>query len=136
MEDEVSKILKSIKKKEIRTHSQIKKAINAALDDIYGEFMCYKNNEMNKKRALLDLEGFEIVPLENIHKGDTIMYFRTKYFFNIQHNHGNAINILKNNRLSVRVKGDIKHIKCKYYFRKLTEEDNVKISLIEAIYDC
>ena len=47
--------------------------------------MCYKNNEMNKKMALLDLDGFEIVELENIHKGDTIIYFRTKYFFNIGH---------------------------------------------------
>ena len=34
--------------------------------------MCYKNNEMNKKMALLNLDGFEIVELENIHKGDYI----------------------------------------------------------------
>ena len=95
MEDEVSKILKSIKKKEIRTHSQIKKAINAALDDIYGEFMCYKNNEMNKKMALLDLEGFEIVPLENIHKGDTIMYFRTKFTFTYLSYFNTHINVCK-----------------------------------------
>ena len=46
--------------------------------------MCYKNNEMNKK-GIQNLDGFEIVELENIHKGDTIIYFRTKYFFNIGH---------------------------------------------------
>ena len=135
MEDQVSQILKSIKKKEIRTNAQIRKNIEKALDDIYDDYLCYKNNEMNKKMALLDLDGFEIVELENIHKGDTIIYFRTKYFFNIAHHSGTAINILKRDRLSVRVKGDIKHIKCKYYFRKLTEEDKVKISLVEAIFD-
>ena len=43
--------------------------------------MCYKNNEMNKKMALLKIfDGFEIVELENIHKGDTIIYLEPNTF--------------------------------------------------------
>ena len=82
-----------------------------------------------KKLAFLELEDYEVIDLYNIHKKDDIIYFKTKYFYNIQLVKGKAINVLSGDRLSVKTAGKIFHVKCKYYFRKLTEEDKIKISL-------
>ena len=129
MEDQVAEILKSIKPKEVRTNKQIKEKNAEVLEELYGNFMSYKHNVVNRQMATMDLEDYELVPLECISKGDSIIYFKTKFFYNLKHMKGSAINILKGDRLSLRVRGTIVHIKCKYYFRKLTDEDKVKISL-------
>lgn len=135
MDDQISTILKNITTKEIRTMEEIQKRTKNAVDDIFSDFMCYKNNELNKKLAFLELEDYEVIDLYNIHKKDDIIYFKTKYFYNIQLVKGKAINVLSGDRLSVKTAGKIFHVKCKYYFRKLTEEDKIKISLVEAICD-
>lgn len=135
MDDQISTILKSITTKEIRTMEEIQKRTKNAVDDIFSDFMCYKNNELNKKLAFLELEDYEVIDLYNIHRKDDIIYFKTKYFYNIQLVKGKAINVLSGDRLSVKTAGKIFHVKCKYYFRKLTEEDKIKISLVEAICD-
>lgn len=135
MDEQISDILKNISTKEIRTMEEVQKRTRNAVEDIFSDFMCYKNNEVNKKLALLELEEYEVVDLFNIHKNDEIIYFKTKYFFNIQLVKGKSINVLSGGRLSVKTAGKIFHVKCKYYFRKLTEEDKIKISLVEAICD-
>lgn len=135
MDEQISAILKNISKKEIRTMEEVQKRTRDAVQDIFADFMCYKNNEVNKKLALIELEDYEVIDLGNIHKHDDIIYFKTKYFFNIQLVKGKAINVLSGDRLSVKTSGKIFHVKCKHYFRKLTEEDKIKISLVEAICD-
>ncbi len=85
--------------------------------------------------AYVELEDYEVVDLYNIHRKDDIIYFKTKNFFNIQLVKGSAINVLSGDRLSIKTSGKIFHVKCKYYFRKLTDEDKIKISLVEAICD-
>ncbi len=84
--------------------------------------------------ALIELEDYEVIDLHNIHKRDEIIYFKTRNFFNIQLVKGSAINVLSGDRLSVKTAGKIYHVRCKY-FRKLTQEDKIKISLVEAICD-
>jgi hypothetical protein len=135
MDEQISNILKNISTKEIRTMEEVRQGVRDAVEDIFGDFMCYKNNEVNRKMALIELEDYEIINLHNIHKHDEIIYFKTRNFFNIQLVKGSAINVLSGDRLSVKTKGKIYHVRCKYYFRKLTEEDKIKISLVEAICD-
>lgn len=135
MDEQISDILKNISKKEIRTMQEVRTGVGNAIEDIFGDFMCYKNNEVNKKMAYVELEDYEVVDLYNIHRKDDIIYFKTKNFFNIQLVKGSAINVLSGDRLSIKTSGKIFHVKCKYYFRKLTDEDKIKISLVEAICD-
>ena len=135
MDEQISNILKNISKKEIRTMTEVREKVREAVNDIFDEFMCYKNNEVNKKMALLELEDYEVIDLHNIHKKDDIIYFKTRYFYNIQLVKGSAINVLSGDRLSIKKSGKIFHVRCKYYFRKLTDEDKIKISLVEAICD-
>ena len=135
MDEQISDILKNISKKEIRTMQEVRTGVSNAIEDIFGDFMCYKNNEVNKKMAYVELEDYEVVDLYNIHRKDDIIYFKTKNFFNIQLVKGSAVNVLSEDRLSIRTSGKIFHVKCKYYFRKLTDEDKIKISLVEAICD-
>ena len=135
MDEQISNILKNISTKEIRTMDEVRKGVRDAVEDIFGDFMCYKNNEVNRKMALIELEDYEVIDLHNIHKRDEIIYFKTRNFFNIQLVKGSAINVLSGDRLSVKTSGKIYHVRCKYYFRKLTQEDKIKISLVEAICD-
>ena len=135
MDEQISNILKNISTKEIRTMEEVRKGVRDAVEDIFGDFMCYKNNEVNRKMALIELEDYEVIDLHNIHKRDEIIYFKTRNFFNIQLVKGSAINVLSGDRLSVKTSGKIYHVRCKYYFRKLTQEDKIKISLVEAICD-
>jgi len=135
MDEQISNILKNISTKEIRTMEEVRKGVRDAVEDIFGDFMCYKNNEVNRKMALIELEDYELIDLHNIHKRDEIIYFKTRNFFNIQLVKGSAINVLSGDRLSVKTSGKIYHVRCKYYFRKLTQEDKIKISLVEAICD-
>ena len=104
MDDQISTILKSITTKEIRKR-EIQKRTKNAVDDIFSDFMCYKNNELNKKSVFLELEDYEVIDLYNIHKNDDIIYFKTKYFYNIQLVKGKAINVLSGDRLSVKTAG-------------------------------
>ena len=103
MDDQISAILKNISKKEIRTMEEVQKRTRDAVHDIFEEFMCYKNNEVNKKLALMELEDYEVIDLGNIHKHDDIIYFKTRYFFNIQLVKGKAINVLSGDRLQVKM---------------------------------
>ena len=135
MDEQISDILKNISKKEIRTMTEVRNGVSNAIEDIFSDFMCYKNNEVNKKMAYVELDDYEVVDLYNIHKSDDIIYFKTKNFFNIQLVKGSAVNVLSGDRLSIKTSGKIFHVRCKYYFRKLTEEDKIKISLVEAICD-
>ena len=80
MDEQISNILKNILLKEIRTMEEVRKRVTDAVEDIFGDFMCYKNNEVNRKMALIELEDYELIDLHNIHKRDEIIYFKTRTF--------------------------------------------------------
>ena len=79
MDEQISNILKNISTKEIRT-KEVRKRVTDAVEDIFGDFMCYKNNEVNRKMALIELEDYELIDLHNIHKRDEIIYFKMGTF--------------------------------------------------------
>jgi len=137
IDDQISQILKSITTKEIRTRKEIKKRNLDAINDIYNKFLMYPENKNNRDEALDELKEYELVNRNQIQKNDTIIYFRTKWFYNIKSDKGKAVGLLSNNRVSMKSKtlGTYIHLITKYYFRKLTEADLVKISLIEAVFE-
>ena len=137
IDDQISQILKSITTKEIRTRKEIIKRNLDAINDIYNKFLMYPENKNNRDEALEELKDYELVNRNQIQKNDTIIYFRTKWFYNIKSDKGKAVGLLSNNRVSMKSKtlGTYIHLITKYYFRKLTEADLVKISLIEAVFE-
>ena len=137
IDDQISQILKNITTKEIRTRKEIKKRNLDAINDIYNKFLMYPENKNNRDEALEELKDYELVNRNQIQKNDTIIYFRTKWFYNIKSDRGRAVGLLSKNRVSIKSKtlGTYIHLITKYYFRKLTESDLVKISLIEAVFE-
>ena len=136
MEKEIENILLSIKKIEIRTYADIKKIREQAVDDIFEDFMCYPRNQVNIKKIKDELDGFELVNIENLLKNDTIKYCNKLIFYDIEMCECRVINHRPNNAFSVRMHGTDawKELRDGPFFKKLTEEDKVKISLIEADY--
>ena len=137
IDDQISNILKNITTKEIRTRKEIKQKNLEAVDNIYDKYLMYPENRNNRDEALHELKDYELVNRNQIQKNDKIIYFRTKWFYNIKYDKGRAIKLLSRDRVSIKSKllGTSVRLVTNYYFRKLTEADLVKISLIEAVFD-
>ncbi len=89
----------------------------------------------NKK----DLQDYEVIDISNLYHDDYIAYLNTYHFYNISLEMGKVIRILDDGQLRIRVisngnKSVYKTKQLDYIFRKLSDEDKVKINLVEAIY--
>lgn len=131
----VQNILRNLSKKEIRTNNQIKQSNILLINEIFDDFMCYDKNIQNREDAYKIIEGYEVISKKDILKGDKILYFKTKHFFNIKPVVGICSNIKENGKLCIKVGSKYYDSDAKYYFKKLTEDDKLKISLIEAVFD-
>ena len=131
----VQNILKNLSKKEIRTSKQIKQTNYLIIEELFDDFMCYEKNVKNKEDAIKAVDGYELIKKKDIIKGDKILYFKTKHFFNIKPVIGSASSILPNGKLSLKVGSKYLHSDAQYYFKKLTDDDKLKISLIETVFD-
>ena len=136
MENEIEKILLSIQKKEIRTFNDIKIRREMAIDELFDDFMCYPRNQVNIVKIKEELEDYELVDMENIHKNDIIKVCDKRFFFDISIKKYCVSGIRPDNTMWLKVYGSQqrKLFKEGPFFKKLTEEDKVKISLIEAVY--
>ena len=131
----VQNILRNLSKQEIRTTDQIREKNYITINDIYEDFLCYPKNIENKKEALKIIDNYELIDKKDILKGHNILYFKTRHFFDIKPVEGKATSINKSGKLNIKVGGKYLHSDAKYYFKKLTEDDKLKISLIEAVFD-
>jgi hypothetical protein len=131
----VQNILRNLSKQEIRTTDQIREKNYITINDIYEDFLCYPKNIENKEATLKIIDNYELIDKADILKGHNILYFKTRHFFDIKPVDGVATSIQKSGRLNIKVAGKYLHTDAKYYFKKLTEDDKLKISLIEAVFD-
>ena len=135
----IEDVLMSIKSKEVRTMQDITNLRETAIDEIMDDFLCYPKNQENIKKLKKDLQDYEIIDISNLYHDDYIAYLNTYHFYNISLEMGKVIRILDDGQLRIRVisNGNNSVYKTKqlnYIFRKLSDEDKVKINLVEAIY--
>ena len=138
-QDTIEQVLLSMNTKEVSTMAQIRAERDAAIHDVMDDFMCYPKNNENIKKIKRDLEGYEIVRRENLYKDDTILFMNSYYFYDIYLEKAKVIRL--EDGINIRLKIFTNHNSnlyktkpVKYAFRKLTDEDKVKINLVEAIY--
>lgn len=137
--DTIEKVLMSINPKEVRTMTQIKQQREGAVDNVMEDFMCYPKNKENIHKIKKDLESYELVPRENLYKHDTILFLNSYYFYDIYLEQAKVIRLEDGDNIRLKIFTDnnsnlYKTKPVKYAFRKLSDEDKVKINLVEAIY--
>lgn len=135
MEFQIAEILKNIKKTEIRTMDQIRERREGVIDNIIEDFMCYPNNEGKGDLLKEELDEYEYIEFNDIYKYDTIKILNMNRFFDLSTITGVCIS-KKDDKIRIRNKSNkYRFIKSDHYFRKLTNQDLVKISLIESLYN-
>ena len=137
--DTIEEVLMSINPKEVRTMSHIKQQREEAVDIVMEDFMCYPKNKENIHKIKKDLENYELVPRENLYKHDTILFLNSYHFYDIYLEQAKVIRLEDGDNMRLKIFTDnnsnlYKTKPVKYAFRKLSDEDKVKINLIEAIY--
>lgn len=138
-QDTIEQVLLSMNHKEVRTMEQIKNDREAAIDDVMADFMCYPKNKENIYKIKKELEGYEVVPRENLYKHDTILFLNSYHFYDIYLEKAKVIRLEDGDNMRLRIFTNhnstlYKTKPVKYAFRKLSDEDKVKINLVEAIY--
>ena len=132
MEDEISRILESIKNVYIPSFEEITRKNNDIIDELFDKYLNYKQNIINKENANKIIDGYQCIKYENIVLGDYIKYFDNTYFYDVNIKNAGFVLSKKNGELLIKNKNIFK-LKNKYYFRKLTDEDKAKITLTEII---
>jgi len=137
----IEDMLLSMETKEIRTMNDIKNIRNNAIDTIMNDFLCYPKNTENITKIKEDLDNYELIGIPNLYKDDMILFVNTHYFYDMYLEKAKIVRKLPNNELRLRIcPGNMrqtniyKTMALKYVFRKLTDEDRVKINLVETIY--
>ena len=134
MENEIEKILQDIKNTHIPSIDEINNENKNLLDELYTDYLVYAQNHDNKKQALSNLKNYHSINFSKIKLGDYIKYISKKYFYDIELKSGGFV--IKNNKQSLLIKNNLGVFSVKSdtnFFRKLTNEELVKIKLIETI---
>jgi hypothetical protein len=134
IEQEIENIVNNIYHKDITSLDEIEKIRNIVIDRAYEEFIVYDDNLQNLNEAKMELEEYEFVsdPAE-LQPGDEIKMPDFKHFFNMKLLDLGFTRVNSDGTIHIRQGTAYKDIQCEFVFRKLTEEDKIKISLVQAI---
>lgn len=137
METEIQNIINSIKKRDIRTNEEIKEINYNAVIEAYKPYLKFSQNRENLAETLKKLDEYEFIDYEHLRHGDYIRYIDKKYFFNMKlHNGGKVVKLKDDKLLMITIQRQFEWITYdNYIFKKLSEEDNAKMKLIELIGD-
>jgi len=133
MENEISKILESIKDVYIPSFQEIEMKNNDIINEIFDKHLFYKQNDSNKQEAINLIQGYQYITFRNIDEGDYIKYFDNKYFYDVIIKNGGFVIKKDENNLVIKNKNIFKLKKDSVFFRKLTDEDKAKITLNEIV---
>lgn len=135
IEKEIENIVNNIHHKEIIPLEEIEKIRNIVIDKAYEPFMVYPDNHENIHESKNELEEYEFVSDPNdLQPGDEIKMPDFKHFFNMKLMDCGFTRVNPDGTIHIRVGTAYKDIPCEFIFRKLTEEDRIKISLVQATY--
>jgi hypothetical protein len=135
IEKEIENIVNNIHHKEIISLEEITKIREIVIDKAYEEFMIYPDNTQNIYEAKNELEDYEFVSDQNdLQLGDEIKMPDFKHFYNMKLLDLGFTRTNSDGTIHIRQGTAYKDIPCEFIFRKLTEEDKIKISLVQATY--
>ena len=138
-EKSLEKIMGKMEYHDIRTNEHIRAAKKALLDHIYGPYMCYNNNATNRREAEDKLDTYEYVDdFDSLNKYDLLMMIDADQFFDIKcHFQGKYFRYNESRKtLGIRLNNrniPIDYGPNRFFFRKLTKKDILKILLVESI---
>lgn len=134
IEEEINKILNSIKEKEFDSLDDIEELRQMAIDKLFSEFSFYEKNKQNKIEAEEELESYEFIDIEDIKKGDYLRYFNLRRFYDLKLVIGGTVldpNINNTGKILFCTPYGVKIIKPNIFFKKINTEDLVKMKLIQ-----
>ena len=141
IEDEIVKILDTIKIKDIRSISEINTKNNEIIDIVFENFLKYKKNIENIKWAKKKIKKNEyeyIDSLEDLKPYDYLCGFDLSEFFDLRLKYIGFFVSKKENNNFILMKNHYNgywHIDSNKFilFRKLNSKDKVKMLLIDAV---
>ena len=118
------------------SREEIQEKVKDSVINIYREFLEFENNKTNIYETLEKLNNYKCVKkIIDLNKGDYIRFLNTKHFYDIKLNIGGFIENIENNLLSII--NNNKYYKIKFnnnsIYKKLTEEDLVKLEIIDIL---
>jgi hypothetical protein len=140
LDDEVLKILDSIKIKDIKSMKEIEIKNNEIVDIVYENFMKYKNNEKNKEETKNKLKdyGYEYIDdVDDLINYDFISILNLNEFYDLQLKFsGYFMKKKDNNKLLIKKYNNFfwyLDINKTILFRKIRVKNKVKMLLIDTI---
>jgi len=135
IEKEIEHIVNNIHHKDIISLDEIQKIRDIVIVKAYEPFMMYPDNEQNIYETKNELEEFEFVSDPNdLQPGDEIKTPDFKHFFNMKLLDLGFTRVNPDGTIHIRFSTAYKDIPCEFIFRRLTEEDRIKISLVQSTY--
>ena len=136
--DLVKLILSENQDKKIKNFTEIKNEINIILENIFQKYLCYTKNVENLKEIKDKLEEYQYVTFDDLNTGDFIRYINPKYFYDIKLAKGGFISKIYEEEGKIQIKDNNKIYNLKFenfiFFKKLTKEDIIKLTIIDALF--
>lgn len=132
----VQYILKNRQENKLFSKKEIQEEIKISVVDVYRDFIDFEVNKTNIYETLEKLEDYKYIKnIKELDKGDYIRFLNTKHFYDIKLNLGGFIENIEKNLISIVNKNKYYKIKFKNntIFKKFTEEDLVKLEIIDIL---
>jgi|TARA_B110000261_G_C12893961_1_gene281597 hypothetical protein len=134
----VQYILQNRRENKLMSRVEIEEEKKMKVVDIYGEFIDFETNKENVYQTLDKLQNYRYCKtIKDIDKGNYIRYLNAKYFYDIKLNPGGFIENIDYKKKLVTLVNKNKYYKIKFIdniiFVKLTEEDLLKLNIIEIL---
>lgn len=132
----VQYILKNRQENKLFSKKEIQEEIKISVVDVYRDFIEFEVNKTNIYETLEKLEDYKYIKsIKELDKGDYIRFLNTKHFYDIKLNLGGFIENIEKNLISIVNKNKYYKIKFKNntIFKKFTEEDLVKLEIIDIL---
>jgi hypothetical protein len=135
----VKLILSEQKENDTKSFNEIKQELNIVLGNIFEKYLIYENNVENLKEIKEKLNEYQYARFEDLNKGDFIRYINPKYFNDIKLAKGGFISVIDDEEGKVQIidnNNKIYNLKFEnfVFFKKLSKEDIIKLTILEALF--
>ena len=135
-ENQINDILNQIDYSVIQPLNIVNRNRNNAINTIYKRFLRYDANIENLKEALVTLEGFEFIDdIHKLNKNDKIIFISKRNFVDMVPSNLLSISEVEEDKIVVYSGLYLKNVKVKssFFFRKIKDDDLVKMKLVEIV---
>lgn len=135
IEKEIDEILESIQPNEVRTFEEIESNLQIGLDRSYENYLCFEKNLKNKILMREKLKNYEYIEKHQVKPSDYVKFVDKRFFFDMVLSNGLVLKVNDENIL-IKTYSKFKPLRSitnKHLFRKLTNNELLKITLIETI---